>query len=107
MAATKSIKEWLADIGLQKYEEAFVANGWDSMLAFSLLTEKDVQDIVPLEGHRRILNSALQKLARQQQSSSTSSSSLSSPVKHVQPSNATQASKNSSSTGIYLLKYTF
>ncbi|KAM6342064.1 LOW QUALITY PROTEIN: phosphatidylinositol 3,4,5-trisphosphate 5-phosphatase 2 [Podargus strigoides] len=55
------VGEWLRALGLERYEEGLVRNGWDDLEFLSDITEEDLEEAGVLEpGHKRILLESLQ-----------------------------------------------
>src|SRR5215469_3928770 len=57
-----TIEEWLASVGLSEYTQAFLQNGID-LSSLPHLTDRDLQDIGVLLGHRRKILAAIAELA--------------------------------------------
>ncbi|XP_064266864.1 phosphatidylinositol 3,4,5-trisphosphate 5-phosphatase 2 isoform X2 [Passer domesticus] len=56
-----AVGEWLRALGLERYEEGLVRNGWDDLEFLSDITEEDLEEAGVLEpGHKRILLESLQ-----------------------------------------------
>uniref|UniRef100_U3JUU0 phosphatidylinositol-3,4,5-trisphosphate 5-phosphatase n=1 Tax=Ficedula albicollis TaxID=59894 RepID=U3JUU0_FICAL len=52
---------WLRALGLERYEEGLVRNGWDDLEFLSDITEEDLEEAGVLEpGHKRVLLESLQ-----------------------------------------------
>ncbi|NXD85344.1 SHIP2 phosphatase, partial [Halcyon senegalensis] len=61
MGAVPGVGEWLRALGLERYEEGLVRNGWDDLEFLSDITEEDLEEAGVLEpGHKRILLESLQ-----------------------------------------------
>ncbi|NXX30161.1 SHIP2 phosphatase, partial [Nicator chloris] len=55
------VGEWLRALGLERYEEGLVRNGWDDLEFLSDITEEDLEEAGVLEpGHKRVLLESLQ-----------------------------------------------
>ncbi|NXP17086.1 SHP2A phosphatase, partial [Scytalopus superciliaris] len=55
------VGEWLRTLGLERYEEGLVRNGWDDLEFLSDITEEDLEEAGVLEpGHKRVLLESLQ-----------------------------------------------
>ncbi|XP_068601758.1 phosphatidylinositol 3,4,5-trisphosphate 5-phosphatase 2A [Brachionichthys hirsutus] len=60
-----SVGEWLQRLGLEKYEQGLLHNGWDDLEFLSDITEEDLEEAGVLDpAHKRIL---LESLRQQQQ----------------------------------------
>ncbi|XP_068786963.1 phosphatidylinositol 3,4,5-trisphosphate 5-phosphatase 2 isoform X2 [Struthio camelus] len=56
-----SVGEWLRAIGLERYEQGLVHNGWDDLEFLSDITEEDLEEAGVLDpSHKRILLESLQ-----------------------------------------------
>ena len=55
------MSDWLGTLGLEQYSSVFAANGVD-LDSLRLLTEKDLQELGVLLGHRKKLLEALASL---------------------------------------------
>ncbi|NXO01680.1 SHIP2 phosphatase, partial [Rhinopomastus cyanomelas] len=56
-----AVGEWLRALGLQRYEEGLLRNGWDDLEFLSDITEEDLEEAGVLEpGHKRLLLESLQ-----------------------------------------------
>ncbi|NXR58258.1 SHIP2 phosphatase, partial [Rhadina sibilatrix] len=61
VGAVPGVGEWLRALGLERYEEGLVRNGWDDLEFLSDITEEDLEEAGVLEpGHKRILLESLQ-----------------------------------------------
>ncbi|NWW74464.1 SHIP2 phosphatase, partial [Climacteris rufus] len=61
VSAVPGVGEWLQALGLERYEEGLVRNGWDDLEFLSDITEEDLEEAGVLEpGHKRILLESLQ-----------------------------------------------
>ncbi|NXN81532.1 SHIP2 phosphatase, partial [Bombycilla garrulus] len=59
--AAPGVGEWLRALGLERYEEGLVRNGWDDLEFLSDITEEDLEEAGVLEpGHKRVLLESLQ-----------------------------------------------
>ncbi|XP_072775338.1 phosphatidylinositol 3,4,5-trisphosphate 5-phosphatase 2 isoform X1 [Taeniopygia guttata] len=59
--AVPGVGEWLRALGLERYEEGLVRNGWDDLEFLSDITEEDLEEAGVLEpGHKRVLLESLQ-----------------------------------------------
>ncbi|XP_066196718.1 phosphatidylinositol 3,4,5-trisphosphate 5-phosphatase 2 isoform X2 [Sylvia atricapilla] len=59
--AVPGVGEWLRALGLERYEEGLVRNGWDDLEFLSDITEEDLEEAGVLEpSHKRILLESLQ-----------------------------------------------
>ncbi|XP_067145630.1 phosphatidylinositol 3,4,5-trisphosphate 5-phosphatase 2 [Apteryx mantelli] len=57
----RSVGEWLRAMGLERYEEGLVHNGWDDLEFLSDITEEDLEEAGVLDpGHKRVLLESLQ-----------------------------------------------
>ncbi|NXL54558.1 SHIP2 phosphatase, partial [Podilymbus podiceps] len=55
------VGEWLRALGLERYEEGLVRNGWDDLEFLSDITEEDLEEAGVLDpGHKRVLLESLQ-----------------------------------------------
>ncbi|XP_071289700.1 phosphatidylinositol 3,4,5-trisphosphate 5-phosphatase 2 isoform X3 [Agelaius tricolor] len=55
------VGEWLRALGLERYEEGLVRNGWDDLEFLSDITEEDLEEAGVLEpSHKRVLLESLQ-----------------------------------------------
>ncbi|KAK2524699.1 hypothetical protein Q9966_011565 [Columba livia] len=55
------VGEWLRALGLERYEEGLVHNGWDDLEFLSDITEEDLEEAgVRDPGHKRVLLESLQ-----------------------------------------------
>ncbi|XP_068027144.1 LOW QUALITY PROTEIN: phosphatidylinositol 3,4,5-trisphosphate 5-phosphatase 2-like, partial [Melanerpes formicivorus] len=60
-AAVPGVGEWLRALGLQRYEEGLLRNGWDDLDFLSDITEEDLEEAGVLEpAHKRLLLESLQ-----------------------------------------------
>lgn len=60
-----SVGEWLQRLGLERYEQGLLHNGWDDLEFLSDITEEDLEEAgVHDSAHKRIL---LESLRQQQQ----------------------------------------
>lgn len=64
MAATRQIKQWLAERGLGQYIDIFKANDID-LRALSYLSEDDLRELGVSLGHRRILINEIKQITQQ------------------------------------------
>ncbi|XP_074775556.1 phosphatidylinositol 3,4,5-trisphosphate 5-phosphatase 2 isoform X1 [Athene noctua] len=61
VGAVPGVGEWLRALGLERYEEGLVRNGWDDLEFLSDITEEDLEEAGVLDpGHKRILLESLQ-----------------------------------------------
>ncbi|NXY07529.1 SHIP2 phosphatase, partial [Pteruthius melanotis] len=61
VGAVPGVGEWLRALGLERYEEGLVRNGWDDLEFLSDITEEDLEEAGVLEpGHKRVLLESLQ-----------------------------------------------
>ncbi|XP_074006451.1 LOW QUALITY PROTEIN: phosphatidylinositol 3,4,5-trisphosphate 5-phosphatase 2 [Numenius arquata] len=59
--AVPCVGEWLRALGLERYEEGLVRNGWDDLEFLSDITEEDLEEAGVLDpGHKRVLLESLQ-----------------------------------------------
>src|SRR3954447_19992194 len=59
----QTVEDWLSQLGLGKYQEAFVQNDVD-LRALPHVTEADLQELGVSLGHRKIILAAISGLAR-------------------------------------------
>src|SRR3954469_1660154 len=59
----QTIEDWLSQLGLDKYSEAFVQNDVD-LRALPHVTEADLQELGVSLGHRKIILAAIDRLVR-------------------------------------------
>ncbi|KAI3353780.1 hypothetical protein L3Q82_005008 [Scortum barcoo] len=63
-----SVGEWLQRLGLERYEQGLLHNGWDDLEFLSDITEEDLEEAGVLDpGHKRILLESLRQQQQQQQ----------------------------------------
>ena len=68
-AKTKGLREWLKEIGIMQYFDAFVANGFDQMSAIALIEQEDLNEIGIIKiGHQLKMVDEIKKLKRKQAS---------------------------------------
>ncbi|XP_069664814.1 phosphatidylinositol 3,4,5-trisphosphate 5-phosphatase 2 [Haliaeetus albicilla] len=61
VGAVPGVGEWLRALGLERYEEGLVRNGWDDLEFLSDITEEDLEEAGVLDpGHKRALLESLQ-----------------------------------------------
>ncbi|KAK4829157.1 hypothetical protein QYF61_002422 [Mycteria americana] len=61
VGAVPGVGEWLRALGLERYEEGLVRNGWDDLEFLSDITEEDLEEAGVLDpGHKRVLLESLQ-----------------------------------------------
>ncbi|KAJ7995318.1 hypothetical protein DPEC_G00243310 [Dallia pectoralis] len=61
-----SVGEWLLKLGLERYEEGLLHNGWDDLEFLSDITEEDLEEAGVLDpAHKRILLESLKEQAQQ------------------------------------------
>uniref|UniRef100_A0A8V5GZU4 phosphatidylinositol-3,4,5-trisphosphate 5-phosphatase n=1 Tax=Melopsittacus undulatus TaxID=13146 RepID=A0A8V5GZU4_MELUD len=61
MGAVGAVGVWLRALGLQRYEQGLVHNGWDDLEFLSDITEEDLEEAgVRDPGHKRVLLESLQ-----------------------------------------------
>ncbi|XP_062442918.1 phosphatidylinositol 3,4,5-trisphosphate 5-phosphatase 2, partial [Rhea pennata] len=59
--AQPGVGEWLRSMGLERYEQGLVHNGWDDLEFLSDITEEDLEEAGVLDpGHKRVLLESLQ-----------------------------------------------
>uniref|UniRef100_A0A7N6B7Z7 phosphatidylinositol-3,4,5-trisphosphate 5-phosphatase n=1 Tax=Anabas testudineus TaxID=64144 RepID=A0A7N6B7Z7_ANATE len=62
-----SVGEWLQKLGLERYEEGLLHNGWDDLEFLSDITEEDLEEAGVLDPtHKRILLESLRQQQQQQ-----------------------------------------
>lgn len=60
-AGESSVGEWLRAMGLERYEQGLLHNGWDDLEFLSDITEEDLEEAGVLDpGHKRVLLESLQ-----------------------------------------------
>ncbi|CAM2095524.1 phosphatidylinositol 3,4,5-trisphosphate 5-phosphatase 2 [Caretta caretta] len=60
-----SVGEWLLALGLERYEEGLIHNGWDDLEFLSDITDEDLEEAGVLDpNHKRLLLENLQKLKK-------------------------------------------
>ncbi|XP_063997317.1 phosphatidylinositol 3,4,5-trisphosphate 5-phosphatase 2-like [Pogoniulus pusillus] len=60
--AVPAVGEWLRALGLQRYEEGLLQNGWDDLDFLSDITEEDLEEAGVVEpAHKRVLLESLQR----------------------------------------------
>ncbi|EMP27289.1 Phosphatidylinositol-3,4,5-trisphosphate 5-phosphatase 2 [Chelonia mydas] len=60
-----SVGEWLLALGLERYEEGLIHNGWDDLEFLSDITDEDLEEAGVLDpNHKRLLLENLQKLRK-------------------------------------------
>ncbi|XP_067395180.1 phosphatidylinositol 3,4,5-trisphosphate 5-phosphatase 2 [Emydura macquarii macquarii] len=60
-----SVGEWLQAIGLERYEEGLIHNGWDDLEFLSDITDEDLDEVGVLDpNHKRLLLENLLKLRK-------------------------------------------
>uniref|UniRef100_A0A3B5B2D0 phosphatidylinositol-3,4,5-trisphosphate 5-phosphatase n=1 Tax=Stegastes partitus TaxID=144197 RepID=A0A3B5B2D0_9TELE len=63
-----SVGEWLQRLGLERYEQGLLHNGWDDLEFLSDITEEDLEEAGVLDpAHKRILLESLRQQQQQQQ----------------------------------------
>uniref|UniRef100_A0A8C4GRK1 phosphatidylinositol-3,4,5-trisphosphate 5-phosphatase n=1 Tax=Dicentrarchus labrax TaxID=13489 RepID=A0A8C4GRK1_DICLA len=63
-----SVGEWLQRLGLERYEQGLLHNGWDDLEFLSDITEEDLEEAGVLDpAHKRILLESLRQQQPQQQ----------------------------------------
>ncbi|KAF1560476.1 Phosphatidylinositol 3,4,5-trisphosphate 5-phosphatase 2, partial [Eudyptes schlegeli] len=61
VGAVPGVGEWLRALGLERYEEGLVRNGWDDLEFLSDITEEDLEEAGVLDpGHKCVLLESLQ-----------------------------------------------
>jgi hypothetical protein len=71
----EEVRDWLHSINMFQYCSAFETNGWDSMASVRLMDLQDVENIVPLSGHARLISSSIPTTVKQVNYPSVSTSS--------------------------------
>nr|XP_046244725.1 phosphatidylinositol 3,4,5-trisphosphate 5-phosphatase 2A [Scatophagus argus]XP_046244726.1 phosphatidylinositol 3,4,5-trisphosphate 5-phosphatase 2A [Scatophagus argus] len=63
-----SVGEWLQRLGLERYEQGLLHNGWDDLEFLSDITEEDLEEAGVLDpAHKRVLLESLRQQQQQQQ----------------------------------------
>uniref|UniRef100_A0A8B9GW58 phosphatidylinositol-3,4,5-trisphosphate 5-phosphatase n=1 Tax=Astyanax mexicanus TaxID=7994 RepID=A0A8B9GW58_ASTMX len=67
LSVESSIGEWLQRLGLERYEEGLLRNGWDDLEFLSDITEEDLEEAGVLDpAHKKILLASLRQQQQQQ-----------------------------------------
>ncbi|KAG7470915.1 hypothetical protein MATL_G00118860 [Megalops atlanticus] len=68
LSVESSVGEWLQRLGLERYEEGLLHNGWDDLEFLSDITEEDLEEAGVLDPtHKKILLESLKQQQQQQQ----------------------------------------
>ncbi|KAG5837112.1 hypothetical protein ANANG_G00235800 [Anguilla anguilla] len=68
LSVESSVGEWLQRLGLERYEEGLLHNGWDDLEFLSDITEEDLEEAGVLDpAHKKILLESLKQQQQQQQ----------------------------------------
>ncbi|KAI1893958.1 hypothetical protein AGOR_G00129010 [Albula goreensis] len=68
LSVDSSVGEWLQRLGLERYEEGLLHNGWDDLEFLSDITEEDLEEAGVLDpAHKKILLESLKQQQQQQQ----------------------------------------